>query len=335
MDEEAPSASVLPDEVIACVLSKLQLEDLTSAELACACWRRVAAESGAWLALACRSHPELAPYARNAPVREDASQARQPTPRALCKRIAALAVAPPLGARTIIAEALGASSTDNPEEAVRNTLNRRTRNAMWQLPAYWSSAGSDRADAEDFVLYRLASHISVVSAVKLRPFRAFFQAHQPVYSPLRVRVMLGAASEDVGGFGAPGEAAVHYHYTSPDFEVEQTDELQTLTLPAPVVCFGGVLRLQLCGRAQSQAADDRYYVCLAHVCATGRPWYGFSPSQDGLSLSFDARSALAGAAAPPFGGSSESEADSGTSDDEDDEDDEPVDDLLDLVLGQA
>jgi hypothetical protein len=215
---------------------------------------------------------------------------------------------------------------------VRNTLNRRTRNPMWQLPAYWSSAGSVSASAEDFVVYRLSAHISVVSAVKLRPFRAFFQTGQPVYSPLRVRVMLGALSEDVGGYGAPGdEDAAHYHYTSSDFDVEQTDELQTLTLPAPVVCFGGVLRLQLCGRAQSQAADNRYYVCLAHVCAMGRPWYGFSPSQDGRSLAFDARSVLAGAAAP-FTGSSASEADSDTSDDEDDE---PADDLLDLVLGQA
>jgi len=137
MDEEVPSASVLPDEVVACVLSKLQLEDLTSAELACACWRRVATDSGAWLALACRRHPELAPFARDAPAREDASQAGQPTPRALCKRIAALALAPPIGARTIIAEALGASSTDNPEEAVRNTLSRRTSNTLWQVPAYW------------------------------------------------------------------------------------------------------------------------------------------------------------------------------------------------------
>ncbi len=197
-----------------------------------------------------------------------------------------------------------------------------------------SSAGSQRADAEDFVVYRLAAHISTVSAVKLRPFRAFFQPHQPVYAPLRVRILLGALSEEVGGYGAPGdENAVHYHYTSPDFDVEQTDELQTLTLPSPVVCFGGVLRLQLCGRAQSQASDERFYVCLAHVCAKGRPWYGFTPSQEGRSLAFDARDALAGAAAPPFGGSSESEADSDTSGAEDEDDDEDEDDLLDLVLG--
>lgn len=350
MAEEPPSASVLPDEVIACVLSKLRLVDLIGAESACSCWRRVAADSGAWLALACRRHPELAPFVRDAPAllqRAGRLQTWEPTRRALCKRVAALSETRAPAARTIIAEALAASSTDNPEESVRNTLSRRVRNTPWHLPAYWSSAGSEQHDADDWLVYRLAAEVCVVSAVRLRPFRAFFQAHQPVYSPLRVRVMLGALGEDAGGYGAPGEAAAErdgvdsavYHYTSPEFDVAQADELQTLTLPAPIICFGGVLRLQLCGRAQSQAADNRYYVCLAHVCAEGKPWYGFAPSHDGRRLLFDAAGALAGTAAPPLGGSSESEVGSSSSDDSDDEDDGDdlhpgVPNLLGLGIGQ-
>ena len=326
--EEPPSASVLPDEVIARVLSLLvDIQDLANAEFVCAGWRRVAAESGAWWALACRSHPELAPFGRDAPVCLHAagSRAWKPTPAALCKRLAALAASPPLRS-TVVAEALAASSTDNAEEHVRNTLSRRTRNTVWQLPAYWSSAGSERQDADDWVQYRLASHVCVVAAVGLRPFRAFFQYHTPIYSPLSARVMLGALCEDAGGYGAAGDApddggAFQAQYVSPEFPVAQADELQTLTLPAPVVCVGGVLRVQLCGRAQTQAADNRFYVCLAHLNATGKPWYGFSPSDNGRGLVFDSRGALAGAAAR-LGGSSESESDS--SEDEDDDEPEPM-----------
>ena len=318
---EPPSASVLPDEVIASVLSMLSLDDLKSAELACSGWRRVAVDSGAWWALGCRSHPELAPFGRDAPVCLHAGGSRTwtPTPAALCKRVAALAASPPVRS-TVLAEALAASTTDNAEEHVRNTLSRRTRNTVWQLPAYWSSAGSLQQDAEDWVQYRLASHVCVVTAVALRPFRAFFQAHTPIYSPLRARVMLGALSEDAGGYGAAGDApdgaAFQASYESPAFPVAQADELQTLTLPAPVVCFGGVLRVQLCGRAQTQAADNRFYVCLAHLNATGKPWYGFSPSDNGRGLVFDSRGALAGALARLGGSSDESESDSSGGDDE-------------------
>ena len=327
MEEERPSASVLPDEVIARVLSLLvDLQDLANAELVCAGWRRVAAESTAWWALACRSHPELAPFGRDAPVCLPAGGLRawKPTPAALCKRLAALAASPPLRS-TVVAEALAASSTDNAEEHVRNTLSRRTRNTVWQLPAYWSSAGSELQSAEDWVQYRLASHVCVVTAVGLRPFRAFFQYHTPIYSPLSARVMLGQLSEDAGGYGTAGDTpdggAFQAQYVSPEFPVAQVDELQTLTLPAPVVCLGGVLRVQLCGRAQTQAADNRFYVCLTHLNATGRPWYGFSPSDNGRGLVFDSRGALAGAAAR-LGGSSESEEDS--SEDEEDDELEPM-----------
>ena len=326
MEEVPPSASALPDEVIARVLSLLSLQDLASAEFVCAGWRRVAAESGAWWALVCRSHPELAPFGRDAPVclHAGGSRAWRPTPTALCKRLAALAASPPLRS-TVIAEALAASSTDNAEEHVRNTLSRRTRNTVWQLPAYWSSSGTERQDADDWVQYRLASHVCVVTAVGLRPFRAFFQHHTPIYSPLSARVMLGSLSEDAGGYGtsgdAPDGATFQVQYVSPEFPVAQVDELQTLTLPAPVVCMGGVLRVQLCGRAQTQAADNRFYVCLAHLNATGKPWYGFSPSENGRGLVFDSRGALAGAAAR-LGGSSESESDSSSEDDDDDEPDQ-------------
>jgi hypothetical protein len=109
--------------------------------------------------------------------------------------------------------------------------------------------------------------------VQLRPFRAYFQYGRPIYSPLRARVLLGALDEDAGVYGGAAKGA--WTHTSAPFDVAQADVLQTLTLPRPVLCVGGVLRLQLCGRAQTQLSDERWYVCLAHVRATGTPLYGW------------------------------------------------------------
>jgi hypothetical protein len=129
-----------------------------------------------------------------------------------------------------------------------------------------------------------------VHAVQLRPFRAYFQYGRPIYSPLRVRVLLGALDEDAGGYG--GAAADAWTHTSAAFDVAHADELQTLTLPRPVLCVGGVLRLQLCGRAQTQLSDERYYVCLAHVRARGTPLYGWDVRKPGR-LTFNDRDAMA------------------------------------------
>ncbi|PWA70260.1 F-box domain-containing protein [Artemisia annua] len=47
------------------------------------------------------------------------------------------------------------------------------------------------------------------------------------------------------------------------------NRLQRFKLPEPVVCIGGYLQIELLGRVQKQAADGRYYICMAHVQAIG------------------------------------------------------------------
>jgi hypothetical protein len=169
---------------------------------------------------------------------------------------------------------------------VLNTLNARIHNRVWNEPCYWSSAGSAAPDAEDHVTYGLGAAVCVVHAVQLRPFRAYFQIPEcPCYSPLRVRVLLGAQT-------APD--AYTWHYESPAFPVAQADELQTLTLPRPVLCIGGILRLQLIGRAATQASDGLYYVCVAHVRAQGTACRGWEQGQGGGRLVYDERLAAPG-----------------------------------------
>uniref|UniRef100_A0A0A9FYY7 Uncharacterized protein n=1 Tax=Arundo donax TaxID=35708 RepID=A0A0A9FYY7_ARUDO len=59
-------------------------------------------------------------------------------------------------------------------------------------------------------------------------------------------------------------------YTSPEFPMLQKNELQTFKLPRPVLCIGGVVKIELLGRIQKQATDDRYYICVCHAQVIGR-----------------------------------------------------------------
>ncbi|KAI7737578.1 hypothetical protein M8C21_027449, partial [Ambrosia artemisiifolia] len=64
-------------------------------------------------------------------------------------------------------------------------------------------------------------------------------------------------------------------------------------LPEPVICIGGYLQVELLGRVQKQASDDKYYFCVAHVQAIGRilsPAFSveFSEASNSVSLKYDA-----------------------------------------------
>ena len=261
-EEDGVACSDLSDACVAHVLSFLQTpRDLASAELACRAWCRVCEDSSAWLRMA--SH-HLQGFAAS-------SQPR--VQRCLVKRLCGSALARP-GHGSLLAEGLAASSTDNPWEHIRNTL-------MHTVDSYWSSAGGGPADPA-WLLYRLCARVSVVHSVQVRPYYANWQdvahAGRPLYSPLRVRVQLGARTSDIGGWSDETEAVgddTQWSYTSEAFAVEQADVLQTFTLPQPVVCAGGMMRLLFEGRAQQQDADQLYYVCIVRARALGTPLYGY------------------------------------------------------------
>lgn len=304
-EEAALSLLDLPTETLVLVLSSLSVDDLLAAEqvsrgLAAAVspslWLRLAAAglSGDLGRLNCA--PSLSP------------DAQPRTPRALCKRLALLAQQPP-GRRSLVAEALFASSTDNPEEALSNVLTPEYGHLPHRL-SYWSSAGSLHDTASDSVTFRLATRVVVVHSFTLRPFQADFQQGNPIYAPRAVRCHLGRLGEFAGGFDTPlrvpaaEEERFVAAYSSPPFPVELANAEQRFLLPAPVLCTGGVLQLELIGRPTPQASDGRFYVCLAYVAAQGTTLPGFAPV--GGALHFNPRLALADGAgsgsddAPPF-----------------------------------
>ncbi|KAJ9563470.1 hypothetical protein OSB04_008630 [Centaurea solstitialis] len=174
-----------------------------------------------------------------------------------------------------IADPVSASSTDNyPEESIMNTLDPRDK--ILHRDSYWSSKGSDDPEAPETLIYNLTSHFCVITEINLHPFQALFQLDHPIYSSKFVRFRMGhpkSWNEIEHDFMESQECANDkfiWTYTSPMFPVAQENSLQKFKLPEPVVCIGGFLQIELLGRVQKQAADGKYYICIAHVQAIGR-----------------------------------------------------------------
>jgi hypothetical protein len=254
---DTTTVDTLPDGPLAVIFASLDLADLAAVEATCKTFLRVVHEGCAWLRLAGSLIDGLPTSVR----------ATQAVAKALVRS------ASREGCTSLLAEALAASSTDNANESVANTLSRRARNRNWHTPCYWSSRGAASPDSNEWLLYRLCTPVCLVQSFSLRPFLADFQWGSPIYSPLRVRFMLGAAPEEVGGFG--GDAA-GWSWTSDEFSVQQADTVQSFVLPRPVLVTGGALCVQLLGRIQTQSSDGLLYICIAHVRCEGQPLYGWS-----------------------------------------------------------
>ncbi|CAM0870441.1 unnamed protein product [Alopecurus aequalis] len=171
-----------------------------------------------------------------------------------------------------ILHCVGASSTDNfPDETMENTLEPQDRINL--RPSYWSSGGQDDAQVPETLTYRLASDLCLVHEVRIQPFKAYFQIGNPIYSSKMVRFRMGhsklprgsesfVTDEDENQAIIADENYI-WTYTSPEFPMLQEDTLQTFKLPRPVLCIGGVVKIELLGRVQKQATDDS--VCHAQV----------------------------------------------------------------------
>ncbi|PWA65053.1 hypothetical protein CTI12_AA338470 [Artemisia annua] len=119
----------------------------------------------------------------------------------------------------------------------------------------------------------------LMSATPL-PFPAtsstLLEVGNPIYSPRFVRFRMGHPKfqKDIGlNFIKAQECADDkfvWTYTSETFPMVQESRLQKFTLPEPILCVGGVLQVEFLGRVQRKLSDGKYYICVAHVQATGR-----------------------------------------------------------------
>jgi len=180
---------------------------------------------------------------------------------------------PPLNVNCI-KEAVAASSTDNPDESIDETLHPGTRKLDDDGFSYWSSTGQEEPDVPESLVYRLSSPLCSVHEVQIRPFEANFQKGRPIYSASEVRFRLGHPykhSPNYGTNGSSGLSEYVWTYTSPKFQMKQESTLQSFKLPRPVLCIGGILQVELLGREHRQHSDNKYYIryknCINPLCS--------------------------------------------------------------------
>nr|BAJ85190.1 predicted protein [Hordeum vulgare subsp. vulgare] len=271
-------------DLSACVFARLHdPADLARAATVSRPWRRFV-EGNGFLKKACvRKFPELAVLAGAVEVRRSPAPSPGPSAEANEHRIyshlygALVPDARP--AVDCILHCIGASSTDNfPDETIDNTLEPQDR--VNNRFSYWSSAGQDDPDVPETLTYRLGSDICVVDEIRIQPFKAFFQIGHPIYSSKMVRFRMGHCklprrsesfiTDDDDNQAVIADENYIWTYTSPEFLMFQENKLQTFKLPRPVLCIGGVVKIELLGRVQKQATDDRYYICVCHAQVVGR-----------------------------------------------------------------
>ncbi|KAF7046818.1 hypothetical protein CFC21_055816 [Triticum aestivum] len=199
--------------------------------------------------------------------------------------------------RDCIIHCIGASTTDSfPEESIQNTIE--PVDPVEVRPSYWSSRSNGDPDAPECLIYRLQADLCLVDEIKMQPFKAFFQLGDPIYSAKSIQFQMGyprsplrpeALVSDENEGQLIDDRNYVWTYTSPQFPMLQENVLQSFKLPCPVLCIGGVVKVELLGRAQKQELDGLYYVCVSHVQILGKPLsreLGVVPRGNGLVLNY-------------------------------------------------
>lgn len=191
-----------------------------------------------------------------------------------------------------LVDAVSASSTDNyPDESIIYTLDPRDK--ILQRPSYWSSKGQKNPEVPETLIYKLRADLCVITEINIRPFQAYFQHGQPIYSAKSVRFRMGhpkcltKINSDLMQLPIQqcADEKFIWTYTSQEFPMSQENLLQNIKLPAPVLCIGGYLQIELLGRVQIQEMDGLFYICVSHVQVMGRPLFpafgvnSFEPSE--------------------------------------------------------
>ncbi|CAL8471072.1 g10614 [Coccomyxa elongata] len=322
LDSTYPSLTDVPDELLARALNCLDAPSLSTAEWACRRFRRIVLENDLWREQCLRACPELGRFNTDilieglqlqAAVPELQKSRSHPSKEAL--RAAALyklhcELTAPEFKHSLLANALSASSTDNPEESVENVLTplHRFNPALGiRSGSYWSSKGSDDEHSSEWLALRLAHPLCLVSAIGVMPFLAFFQRGHPIYAPKAVRFVFSCGEElkprpDAALDGdtteedeqtqllredceAAGYASLRnnarfgaWETRAEAFPMEQNDSLQMFEFKQPRLCVGGLIKVELLGRTQRQEQDMAWYTCINHVKVLGKPLHNFVPA---------------------------------------------------------
>ncbi|OEL17588.1 F-box protein [Dichanthelium oligosanthes] len=262
----------LGPDTSACVFHRLDdPADLARAAAVSRSWRRFVIANEFCKSLCLRICPEVASFTRAVEVRKsppppaahtsESSHDAERDHRIYSYLGGALVSSQP--SVDCILHCIGASSTDRfPDERMENTLEPRER--VGYRPSYWSSRGQHDPDVPESLTYRLHSDLCIVDEIRIRPYQVCFYYDQPIFSSKMVRFWIGRSNLSAGSDGNGNQRVIAdenyvWTYTSPEFPMLQENVLQSFKLPHPVLCIGGVVKIELLGRTQ-KAIDDMYYI---------------------------------------------------------------------------
>ncbi|XP_078154479.1 F-box protein At4g00755-like isoform X3 [Carex rostrata] len=164
--------------------------------------------------------------------------------------------------KSCISYTIGASSTDNyPEESIDNTFEPSEK--INSRASYWSSCGQVDPTVPESLTYQLTHNVVFVDAIRIQPFRAFFQYGAPIYSSMFVQFKLGYTKQliPVSLFKRNqcldliADENYVWTYISPQFPMQQENVSQSFKLPRRILCIGGVASE---GRTARQGSETRY-----------------------------------------------------------------------------
>ncbi|XP_051124510.1 F-box protein At4g00755-like [Andrographis paniculata] len=187
---------------------------------------------------------------------------------------------------------MGASSTRNyPKESVVNVLLQS--DSYNTKPSYWSSVGHAHPDICESILFKLDGSMRVITDINIRPYLEWLHQGNFVHSARSVRFRMGYArcpgyfAMNANNFPLSHIVDEHFNwgYTSAEFPMEQIYGLQRFTLPEPVLCLGGFLKIELLGMVQQDPVDNMYYHRIGVVNIYGHsltPGFKFEPGEGGI-----------------------------------------------------
>ena len=167
-------------------------------------------------------------------------------------------------------EAFAASSQDF-NQSIYRTLTRAGETN------FWSSGPSDTANANEHLIYSVTNEMRELEETKEQLAPSVFElgAHTIFYSftianfdPRRIQ-MIGYKYPPRQVQFEVGFSSTHFHYKSPIFNVhpETCDEQEFIILPEFVI--GTHFKVNLIGKPAIQDIDNKHYIALRYVGASG------------------------------------------------------------------
>ncbi|XP_051133469.1 F-box protein At4g00755-like [Andrographis paniculata] len=184
--------------------------------------------------------------------------------------LAILSKASMINPENCIGFVIGTSSTSH-------YIGKSIIHALLPNQMYWSSKGHTDANVSDTILFKLKGGVCIVSDIQIQPSRGHYGNRQYIFSAMSVQFSMGHRTlpryqthQDINLPGDMKDDHFVWGYTSPQFPMEQSLLNQTFTLPEPVLCVGGILKIELLGMVQRDPRNNLYYHCLHQVSIRGQ-----------------------------------------------------------------